>query len=249
MMEISITNLQPGARTIYPPHGSWTLCPAATSCLLIRRTIELMYLVLSVLAVLIVLLVSEYGWRRRWFNNEFGRKFVHITVGSFVAFWPFFLSWNEIRLLSVAFLVAVAISSKLKIFSAIHSVQRPTFGEMCFAVTVGLLTYVTHSRGIYAVALLQMSLADGFAAVFGNLYGKGNTYHLFGHSKSVVGSAAFVVTSAAILVGYNLLGGGHLRVADVATGAVVGSFFENIAPFGLDNIVVPLFIGWLLTNL
>lgn len=208
-----------------------------------------MYLIPSVLAILLVLLVSEYGWRRRILANEFGRKFVHITVGSFVAFWPFFLSWNEIRLLSVAFLVGVAVSSQLKIFHAIHSVQRPTMGEMCFAATVGILTYVTHNKGIYATALLQMSLADGFAAVFGNMFGKGNTYHVFGHVKSVAGSGAFVVTSALILIGYNVLGSDHLRAADVATGSVVGSFFENIAPFGLDNIVVPLFIGWLLTNL
>ncbi len=208
-----------------------------------------MYLILSVMAVTAVLVASEYAWRRHWFENELGRKFVHITVGSFVAFWPFFLSWNEIRLLSVAFLVAVAVSSKLKIFKAIHSVQRPTFGEVCFAVTVGLMTYVTHSKGIYAAALLQMSLADGFAAVFGNLYGKDNTYHLFGHAKSVVGTGAFMVTSVALLVGYSIIGGHHLSVADVAVGAAVAAFFENVTPFGLDNLVVPLFIGWLLSNL
>jgi len=193
--------------------------------------------------------MSEFGWRKRRFNNEFGRKFVHIAVGSFVAFWPFFLSWDEIRLLSVAFLLVVTVSAKFRIFKVIHSVQRPTFGEVCFAVTVGLLTYVTHSKGVYAAALLQMSLADGLAAVFGNLYGRGNSYRILGHTKSVAGTTAFIVTSASLLVGYSVLGGHHLSVADIAIGASVAAFLENIAPLGLDNLVVPLFIGWFLTNL
>ena len=209
----------------------------------------MMYLVASVLGILVVLLVSEWGWRKHWLENEVGRKFVHITVGSFVAFWPFFLSWNEIRLLSVAFLVAVAVSSRLKIFKAIHSVQRPTFGEVCFALTVGLLTFVTHSKGIYAAALLQMSLADGFAAIFGNKYGRGNTYHLVGHTKSIIGTVAFIVTSLALLVGYDAYSAHGLSAAVMAGIALGAALLENITPLGLDNLAVPLFVALVLTNL
>lgn len=208
-----------------------------------------MYLIATVVAIFAVLCAAELGWRRQLLDNEVGRKFVHITVGSFVAFWPFFLSWNEIRLLSIAFLVMVALSSKLKIFRAIHSVQRPTFGELCFAATVGLLTFITQSKGIYAAALLQMSLADGFAAIFGNRYGRDNTYHLFGHSKSVIGTAAFVVTSLVILTGYSMLSTGGLPVQGIVGAALVAAFFENVAPLGLDNLLVPLFVGCVLINI
>jgi len=208
-----------------------------------------MELILSTLAVFVVLVASEYGWRRHWLNNEFGRKFVHITVGSFVAFWPFFLTWNEIRLLSLAFLVVVIVSDRLKIFKAIHSVQRPTFGEICFAAVVGLLTFVTHSKGIYAAALLQMSLADGFAAIVGTRYGRDNKYHLLGHAKSVAGTVAFIVTSLAILIGYSLFSVHGLTAGWIAFGALFAALLENIAPLGLDNLVVPLFVGLLLTSL
>ena len=205
-----------------------------------------MYLILTVLAVFVVLLFSEFGYRKKWFVNELGRKLVHVTVGSFVAFWPCFLTWNQIRLLSLAFVVVVLLSLKFKIFRAVHSVQRPTYGELCFALTVGLLTFLTQDKGIYAVALLQMSLADGFAAIFGNLFGKGNTYRIFSHSKSVVGTAAFVVTSLAILVGYGMLSGTQLPAAQVAIGVAVATLLENVAPLGLDNLAVPVFIAWLL---
>lgn len=208
-----------------------------------------MYLVLSVLAVFVILMVSELGWRKGWLKDEFGRKFVHILVGSFVAFWPFFMTWNEIRLLSLAFLVVVAISGRLKIFKAIHSVQRPTFGEFCFALVVGLLTFVSHSKGVYAAALLQMSLADGFAAVVGTRFGRGNTYHIFSHAKSVLGTITFILISASLLTGYALFSTVGLAAGYIVFGALASAAIENIAPLGLDNLVVPLFVGLFLSNM
>ena len=207
-----------------------------------------MAFILSILAVCLILVAGEFGWRRHWLNNEVGRKFVHITVGSFVAFWPFFLSWNQIRLISVAFLVAVLVSNHFKIFHAIHSVQRPTFGEVFFAITVGLLTFVTHSKGVYAAALLQMSAADGFAAIVGTRYGRDNKYHLLGHTKSIAGTAAFTATAIIILAGYSMASVVGLSVPIVVFGSVAAALLENISPFGLDNIIVPLFIGILLSH-
>ena len=208
-----------------------------------------MYVVLCLLTVFLILMCSEIGWRRHLLKGELGRKFVHILVGSFVAFWPFFMSWTQIRVLSLAFLVVVIISDRLKIFKAIHSVQRPTFGEICFALVVGLLTLVTRSKGIYAAALLQMSLADGFAAVVGTRYGGNNKYHLLSHTKSVVGTLAFIATSAVILAGYSAFSvHGPLTLSQAAIGVLGAAALENIGLFGLDNLIVPLFIGALLTH-
>lgn len=205
-----------------------------------------MYVILSVFAVFLILVASELGWRKGWLQGELGRKFVHILVGSFVAFWPFFMSWDEIRLLSLAFLIVVVISDRLKVFKAIHSAQRPTFGEICFALVVGLLTLVTHSKGIYAAALLQMSLADGFAAVVGTRFGRGNTYRIFSHAKSVVGTLTFLVISAGLLIGYSIFST-HLSVGIIVIGTLASAAVENVGLVGLDNLLVPLFIGLLLT--
>lgn len=208
-----------------------------------------MSVIIAIFVVFIILCVSELGWRKHWLSGEFGRKFVHISVGSFVAFWPFFLSWTEIRWLSLAFLVVVSLSHYFKVFHAINSVQRPTYGEVFFALTVGLLTLVTHNKAIYATAILQMSLADGLAAVIGTHYGRENKYHLLGHTKSVAGTAAFFVVSLAILIGYAMWSASGLSVTIVVFGALMAAALENIASFGLDNILVPLFIAFLLVQL
>ncbi|MDL2363518.1 MAG: hypothetical protein QFB86_04025 [Patescibacteria group bacterium] len=200
-----------------------------------------MNLIASVALIFLILVGSELWWRKQSIRGEFSRKFVHITVGSFVAFWPYFLTANQIKLLSVAFLIVVIISKYLNLFQAIHSVQRPTLGEVWFAAVVGLLAFTApHHPHIYTAALLEMSLADGLAAVIGTRYGNNNKYIVFGHAKSIIGSATFFVVSCAILTGYCVLTANPFALLAVLPLALVVTILENVAVNGLDNLFVPL---------
>ncbi len=208
-----------------------------------------MTLLLTVAAVFIVLLLNEAWWRRKRQPGEISRKTVHIGVGSFVAFWPFFLSWPQIIGLSIAFFVVVCVSKYFKLFAAIHSVQRPTWGEVFFAIAVGAVAMITHSKGIYAVALLQMSLADGMAAIVGQKYG-GRThtsYRVFGSNKSLVGTLTFFVISLALLVGYVQVTGDSRGWGFIVALSAATSLIENIGVAGLDNLLVPLLVATMLT--
>ncbi|HVU59258.1 MAG TPA: hypothetical protein VHC98_00225 [Candidatus Saccharimonadales bacterium] len=196
----------------------------------------------TVLVVLLLLLTSEWLWRRHEVDPEYTRKFVHITVGSFVAFWPLFLSRKEIVGLSLAFVIVVLASQYFQVFRAVHSVQRPTWGELLFAVSVGALAYVSHDGWVYLAALLRMSLADGLAAIVGTKFGKTTRYYSFGHAKSAVGSATFFITSLAILAGYSIFTPNpfSLWFFGIAAGATL---LEALAIRGLDNLLVPVLVA------
>src|SRR5690554_4702666 len=124
--------------------------------------------------VFLLIMLGEFIASRNPRYPEFNRKFVHITVGSFVAFWPLILTWNQIVLLSAAFVVVISISKTFNIFKSIHGVKRATWGEVLFGLVVGLLAFVTQDGWIYMTALLHMSLANGLAAVIGMRFGKKN---------------------------------------------------------------------------
>lgn len=202
-----------------------------------------MTLILTVLVVFALLVASECWWRYRQPHDEFSRKFIHITVGTFVAFWPFFLSWNQIVLLSGAFIIVVAASQYFGIFKAIHAVERPTWGELCFALAVGTLAFVTRDTAIYMAAVLHMSLADGVAALVGTAYGKNNSYKVLGHTKSLAGSGAFLAVSLTILIVYATVEAPALSPFVVVAIALSASALENFAARGLDNLFVPLFVA------
>jgi phytol kinase len=201
-----------------------------------------MALVLSVTVVLVLILTSEFLWRHRSIDTEYTRKFVHLTVGSFVAFWPLFLTWEQITLLSAAFVAVVAASNYFKIFRAIHSVQRPTWGEIFFAMAVGIVAYITHDAWIYAAALLHMSLADGLAAIIGTKFGRKTRYHVFGYAKSVHGTLTFFIVSLGILGGFVLFTSMTFSPWLLAI-AAAATILENIAVKGFDNLLVPVLIA------
>lgn len=197
---------------------------------------------LIILAVFGLITVSELLWRHRDLDPEYTRKFVHISVGTFVAFWPLFLTRNEIVALSAAFVVVVAISSYFNLFTAIHSVQRPTWGEVFFALSVGVLAYVADNGWIYLAALLHMSLADGLAALVGTKYGHRTRYYVFGHAKSVVGTVAFIVVSALIFAGFFKFTPNPFTFWFIPI-TLTAAFIENIAVRGFDNLLVPLLVA------
>lgn len=201
-----------------------------------------MRILATLLAIFLVLVVNELWWRKLKTHDEFSRKFVHITVGTFVAFWPFFLSWREIELLSLAFALVVLLSQKFKLFKAIHSVQRTTWGEMYFALAVGITAFATHNKWIYMAAALEMALADGLAAIVGQRLGQSNSYTVLGHSKSIAGTLTFFVTSVLILLVYSHYSGANLGPVFIIILSLLASAAENASVEGLDNLVVPLMV-------
>jgi len=207
-----------------------------------------MTLVLTIVAIFLLLTVNEMWWRRHAVHSELSRKFIHVTVGSFVAFWPYFLSWHEIVGLSIAFLIVVALSKHFQIYQAIHSVTRPTWGEIFFAFAVGAITFITHDKAIYAAALLQMSLADGLAAIIGTRYGNPQKYLILGHTKSVLGTLTFITTSVLILLGFSHFSHTSLAAAWVLGIAALASLIENFSVRGLDNLMVPVVVALLLVH-
>lgn len=206
---------------------------------------------LATVPVVVILLISEYGWRKKLVRGEAARKLVHILVGSFVAFWPHFLSRGEILIMSVAFFCVVVFSQVFNIFSAIHGNGGRQFGEILFAASIGFVAVVAPSDWAFTVAILHMSLADGLAGLVGSHWGATSSYVVFGHKKSLVGSVTFMAVSFVIIV---------LAVAVSPQLAVnrplvlalipfVSAGAENIGVLGTDNLLVPVSVLLLLQAL
>jgi phytol kinase len=207
-----------------------------------------MLALLAVVSVFLVLVLAEYLSRFKGVHSELTRKMVHILVGMFVAFWPFYLSWQQIQLLSLAFLVVVGVSVKLNIFRSIHAVQRNAMGEVLFALVVGLLAFIVDDKWIFAAAMLHLSLADGLAAVVGLGWGEHNTYKILGHSKSVAGSVAFFICSMLIMIVYVAFSKATADAVTLLWLPVAATIAENVAIKGTDNMVIPLLVGLVLTS-
>lgn len=203
-----------------------------------------------------ILLTGEWLWRKHILKGEFARKFVHITAASFAAFWPIFMSRTNIALLSLLFVVALVVIKQLNIFKSLHSVQRATYGEVWYAISIGVVALLFKDDVIFAIAVLHMALADGFAAVIGaGLAKKAQIFHFRGCRKSLAGTLTFVIISFFLNLSYWVLAT-HYPITfsgiyispitySLLSAGLLGAV-EIVAPKGSDNVFVPLLSGALL---
>src|SRR5690554_5952779 len=69
-------------------------------------------------------------------HGEISRKFVHITVGTFVATWPFYMDVIWIQFMCLAFFAVVLASRYFKWFPAIYGITRRTWGDLLFPLGI-----------------------------------------------------------------------------------------------------------------
>lgn len=204
-----------------------------------------MDVILTLLIVFLLLCLNEFWWRYNKHRNEFSRKSIHIVIGVFTAVWPLYLSFPTIRLLALGYLVVVSLSKYFNVFKSIHSVKRSTWGEIGFALAVGVLSLVTTSKWLFMICILQMALADGLAAIIGTQI-KSYRYKVFGQYKSLLGTGIFFIVSLIILVIFKLAGHLDNPVPYLGLVSLIACALENLGARGLDNLLVPVAVFYLL---
>lgn len=213
-------------------------------------------LLLATVPIGIVLLMSEYMWRKEIIKGERARKFIHILAGIWVAFWPFYLPFDGIFILGCMALVFLVYSRYSHVFGAIYAVKRRTYGEIFYALAIIICSYYGQEAWIFTVSILLMALADGGAAVIGRQWGLSNQYHVFGKkilTKSVAGTSTYLLLAyAAIVIGW-LVGGsmvmGDNLVLVFLVLPITSTVLENVSPYGLDNLLTPVFATIILNSL
>jgi dolichol kinase len=200
---------------------------------------------LACIAGLFTLLVlAELLGTRRILKGEYQRKFIHITAGSFIAFWPWLLSWRQIQVLSILMLLVILAGRYRNILSYNGHVHRVTYGDIFFAMAILICSFISGNKVFFAVAILEVAVADGLAAVAGISYGKRWEYKVFKYKKTVIGSMVFWIASAEILAA------GLLAAHNIFS---YQSYFylllllppfltllESLAIYGIDNLVIPV---------
>lgn len=204
-------------------------------------------LLIVAIGIAVVLVSSEYLWRRNLVRGEYARKYIHILAGIFVASWPYFMSMRQIQLVSVLALLVVIVSARLSIFNAINDVKRHTYGQYLYPIGVGLSALFANANWIFILAILFVALSDGMAAVIGNKWGaKSAEYKMFGMHKTYIGSLAYVSFAYVSLGLAALLGGSQIiyqhQLVMLLWLPVVTTFLEAVTPYGLDNITIPLLV-------
>lgn len=210
------------------------------------------------LAGLLLLLTGLRAWQVAAAPHpELVRKLFHLGGGLLALPLPWLFSRPEpviaLAVLSLVTLGLLRIVPALKAGpgQVLAAVQRNTVGEFCFVLSLLALFTWAHDRVLlYGVPLLVLTLADTFAALVGSGYGK-HFYAIKGGGKSLEGSLAFFVAAFFCVHVPVLLLTDTPRLESLLIGlniALMVTMAEAAAWWGLDNIIIPLFSYFLLSN-
>jgi dolichol kinase len=204
-----------------------------------------MLAVIGCLAGLFALLVlTEYLGIKKILKGEYLRKFLHITSGTFIAFWPWFIGRGAIQFLAVVMLCVMLAGRYFRILRYHGRIHRVTYGDIFLAIAVLVCSLIAHNKVFFALAILEIALADGLAAVVGISYGKKWGYKVFGYTKTVIGTMVFWLVTIAILTAGLLAAHSQFSYTDyyylLLLLPPLLTILENLAIFGIDNLIIPL---------
>lgn len=209
---------------------------------MITMIIGLLYVVLASAGIGVLLWCGEQ-LRRRRYHPEITRKFVHISVASFAATWPLFMSWTHIELMSTLLFIGVILSRRYGYFRGVYGVDRSTWGELFYAMSIGFTALLSQSAWVFSAAMLCLGLADGLAAAVGTLFGGKHQYKVFGHKKTRAGTITFWVVTVIVVWICAVLNGPLDSWTTLIWLPLLVTFGENLGVSGVDNILVPILVA------
>ena len=210
---------------------------------------EFLIIPVVITAVLALMYAVKVLVERLGIGAEAQRKIIHVAVGLSSLLFPLVFSGP----LPVFALIACAIALMLMLRqrnhrtsglgSVLHSVERPSYGEIYLALSVAFLFFRSSDNWIlYVLPLLVVSLSDSASAMVGTAYGRLRFKVDEGH-KSIEGTAIFFgVTLICSMIALLLLSDAP-RPNVVVLSFLIAAFcalVEADSWRGLDNVFVPI---------
>ncbi|MBC6995932.1 DUF92 domain-containing protein [Neolewinella lacunae] len=196
--------------------------------------------------VILTTLLTELAARRNYLPYWVSRKVLHVVAVGACA----------LATLSMArpVLIGIVAGAELVLLGLILSNQlmreesgRRAWGIVWFPLAFLLLLLAVPDPEMVCFAMLVLALCDPAATVAGKLLAR-RTYALTGDPKSLPGNLAFLLVFLALAAFFPGAWEGISWPALLGIGLVLATG-EALGSRGLDNLIVPLFVAFLLTTL
>jgi len=182
-------------------------------------------------------------------SAEGSRKIIHITMGCLTLTFPFIFAYRQsvvyLGIIAIAALLSIRLNKRLRhgIGSALLNIQRESFGEIYFVVSVVVVFVLHESAFQYLIPIAVLTFADSVAALIGTSYGRYSLSHKNEDAKSSEGSVMFfIVAFICALIPLQLMtdiGRAEVLVISFLIG-ILAAIIEIVCSRGGDNLLLPI---------
>ncbi len=181
---------------------------------------------------------------RKYFpeNKELSRKVVHIGTGPVIPIcWYLAIPTQLATYLAFLVTIGLIINHRFRLVPAVEDVQRQTYGTIAYGVSITFLLALLWQSDPAAVSagVLIMAFGDGFAGLIGRQV-KSPSWKVFGQRKSIAGTLSMACIGIIILVLIAKVSNASLDPLQIIAISGFAVALEQIGPWGIDNLTVPI---------
>ena len=175
-------------------------------------------------------------------QEELSRKIIHIGTGPVILLaWLFNIPKNIAFFSALIITIALFVNYQYRLIPTIEDIERKSFGTIAYgiSITLLLLLFWPHYALSISLGVLSMAFGDGLAGLIGRSI-KSPTWSILGQTKSIAGTltmGAVVATTTEVITSLNNIA---IQPLEIATISMIATLLEQISPFGMDNITVPI---------
>lgn len=201
-----------------------------------------MQLIFLTLTSCVLIAGVEIFKRRFSIPTFYTRRVIHIGTAAVAGTAPLFVTKDELIVVSIIFAVLLLAGHFSSLLSAIHGVERKTFGDVYLPLSVALSAqlFLPDHLMAFQFGIFIMGISDPLAGLVGEKFGK-HHFIIFSNKKSLEGSLAFFA-SALILT---LLFVPTFSYYSILIPTVL-TLVEFIFAYGLDNLALPIIAAYLI---
>ena len=192
--------------------------------------------------IIIILLVAFLCKRYFPKKEELSRKIIHIGTGPVILLaWLFDIPKNLAFFTAFFITIALGINYQYRLLPAIEDIERKSFGTIAYGISITFLLLLFWPRyaSSISIGVLSMAFGDGLAGLIGRSINSPK-WSVLGQTKSLAGTftmGAVVAITTTTISSINNLG---IQPVEVIVISVIATFLEQISPWGIDNITVPI---------
>ena len=201
-----------------------------------------MAILVIALWITIVLIIASLCKKYFPKKEELSRKIIHIGTGPVILLASLFEIPKNIAFLSALFItLGLGINYQYRLLPAIEDVERKSFGTIAYGISITLLLalfWPSYESSI-SIGVLSMAFGDGLAGLIGRSINSPK-WSVLGQSKSIAGTltmgSVVAITTATISTINHL----EIQSIEIIIISLIATFLEQISPWGIDNITVPI---------
>src|SRR3989344_7273583 len=200
-----------------------------------------MEIVLLIFTSTVFIVGTEILTRKFALPTASTRRFIHIGTATVAGLAPFFATRDQLILVCIIFIVLLLLGRSYKLFSAIHGIDRKSFGDIYLplGVILSALIFLPQDTHIFQFGIFIMGISDAVAGFVGEKFGKHNI-EVYSNKKSLEGSIAFFICSLILTFVFFPIFGYQLLIIPI-----ILTMTEFGLVHGFDNLILPIIAGFL----